>query len=71
MDTFATNENLIAAGITPERAKVITTAIAEAVNGVMDTLATNEKLIAADFTPKQAKAITTAIAEAEYVTKAD
>ncbi|MGI9346795.1 MAG: hypothetical protein ACR2PV_02255 [Gammaproteobacteria bacterium] len=33
MDTFATNENLIAAGITPEHAKAIMTAIAESASG--------------------------------------
>ena len=33
MDTFATNENLIAAGITPDHAKAIMTAIAESASG--------------------------------------
>ena len=56
MDARATNEKLIAAGLTPEQAKVITTVIVY--SGVKDTLVIYEKLIAAGFTHEQAKGLT-------------
>ena len=55
MDARAINETLIAAGLTPEQAKVIA---AVKINGVKDTLAIYEKLISVGFTPKQAKGLT-------------